>query len=111
MTSVPGAKVVRDSRHHASLKKPKKDTNRHETAKVGDEGGSEAYDAESDDETRYYHRGCRISRFREESEGNYMILTPEGSTEALEHQVGLQPSESDYGRLGAEMVDHSQELH
>lgn len=52
-----------------------------------------------------------VSRSREESEGNYMVLTPEVSTKALEHQVGLQASEYDYGRLGAETVHHSRELH
>ena len=54
MALVPGAKVVRDARHHAALKKPKKGTNRHEAAKVGDEGGNEAHEAETQDKSGYY---------------------------------------------------------
>jgi len=54
MALVPGAKVVRDARHHAALKKPKKDSDRHEAAKVGDECGSEAHEAESQDKSGYY---------------------------------------------------------
>ena len=52
-----------------------------------------------------------FSRPRDEIEGDYTILTPEGSAKALEHQVGLQPSGRYHGRLGTETVDHSQELH
>lgn len=52
-----------------------------------------------------------FSRFREESEGNYIVLTPKRSTKALEHQVGLQPSKYDYGRLDTKTVHHSRELH
>ena len=49
-----------------------------------------------------------LSGYREESEGK--ILTPECSTKALEHQIGLQSTESDYSRPGTEVVHHSQEL-
>ena len=59
VTLVPGAKVVCDARHHAALKQPKKGTDRHEAGKVGDEGGDEAYETESEDESRYYRMGRR----------------------------------------------------
>ena len=49
-----------------------------------------------------------LSRYRGESEGK--ILTPEGSTKAFEHQIGLQPTKGDYCRSGTDVVHHSQEL-
>jgi len=52
--------------------------------------------------------GIALSRYQGVSDAR--ILTPEGSTKALEHQVGLQPTEGDYRDICTEYVHHSQGL-